>query len=320
MATNVYGGPGNKAYAVIGSLDFFDSYSVLWEEYGWKFIEYPVDVKKKRGYIEGGDADASPSAYGSGVLAKMSSSQTVYGGPSNVDYVSIGSVSTNESVTVLIPNESGYAFIEYSTSNGTKRGYVQGGTFVSTNTTALAKMNQDTTTYSEPYLSGQVIGSLFEEEYVIVLAQNETMSYVEYNTVSGRKSAYVFSYKLDRINTLSQIPGLEVSNDFVYAVMNSDTNVYSGPSQINYALIGSVNYREDIGVIHKENEWLYIQYATTGGPKRGFVPATSVINGTIIAVSDKTNSYTGWTDLTTITTPVYAGPGESYASIGNQTV
>jgi hypothetical protein len=47
MSTNVYGGPGNKAYAVVGYLDALDPYTVLWEEYGWKFIEYPSGSKKK---------------------------------------------------------------------------------------------------------------------------------------------------------------------------------------------------------------------------------------------------------------------------------
>ncbi|WP_368294532.1 hypothetical protein [Dehalobacter sp. TBBPA1] len=54
MSTNVYGGPGNKAYAVVGYLDALDPYTVLWEEYGWKFIEYPSGSKKKRAYLPGG--------------------------------------------------------------------------------------------------------------------------------------------------------------------------------------------------------------------------------------------------------------------------
>lgn len=323
MSTNVYGGPGNKAYAVVGYLDALDPYTVLWEEYGWKFIEYPSGSKKKRAYLPGGAWNPFPSSFQSGVLGTMNSPQTVYGGPSTTLYASMGSVSANEKVTVLIPNVSGFAFIEYSTSNGSKRAYVSAGTITMTSTTALAKMNYDAPTYSEPYLYGQQIGSLFEEEYVVVLQQNSRMAYIEYNTTSGRKRAYVFNYKLTRVNTTAQIPNLEVSNDYIFAFINNGVDVYGGPSSDNYAVIGSVGPLEDIGMIHKENNWIYIQYATTGGPKRGFISSATadlvffVGEGTVDDLEDKTNSYTGWGDLTNAPTPVYAGPGTSYASIGS---
>jgi Zinc carboxypeptidase./Bacterial SH3 domain. len=323
MSTNVYGGPGNKAYAVVGYLDALDPYTVLWEEYGWKFIEYPSGSKKKRAYLPGGAWNPFPSSFQSGVLGAMNSAQYVYGGPSTTLYASMGSVSANEKVTVLIPNVSGFAFIEYSTSNGSKRAYVSASTLTMTSTTALAKMNYDTPTYSEPYLYGQQIGSLFEEEYVVVLQQNSRMAYIEYNTTSGRKRAYVFNYKLTRVNTTEQVPNLEVSNDYIFAFINNAVDVYGGPSSDNYAVIGSVGPLEDIGMIHKENNWIYIQYATTGGPKRGFISSAMadlvffVGEGTVDDLEDKTNSYTGWGDLTNAATPVYAGPGTSYASIGS---
>jgi hypothetical protein len=49
--------------------------------------------------------------------------------------------------------------------------YVQTGTFVTTSTTALAKMNQDSPTYSEPYLYGYQIGSLFRRGYVVICSK-----------------------------------------------------------------------------------------------------------------------------------------------------
>lgn len=322
MSTNVYGGPGKTAYAVVGYLDAIDPFSVLWEEYGWRYIQYPSGTKQNRAYLEGGTQDPFPSSFQSGVLGKMSSLQYVYGGPSTIVYTKTGSVSANESVTVLIPNVAGFALIEYCTSNGTKRGYVSTDTFVTINTTALAKMNQDSSVYSEPYFFGYKIGSIFQEEYVIILQQNGKMSYVEYNTVNGRKRGYVFSYRLTPVNTSSQVPDLEVSNDYIFALINNGTDVYAGPSSDNYALIGSVGPSEEIGMIHKENNWIYIQYATTGGPKRGFIPANSDLilildEGTIDDLPDKTNSYTGWADLTNAATPVYAGPSTSYVSIGS---
>ncbi|MFZ3129845.1 MAG: M14 family zinc carboxypeptidase [Desulfosporosinus sp.] len=325
MSTVLYGGPGNHAYAVVGSLDAGDQYNVLWEEYGWKFIDYPAGSKRKRAYLQGGAYNPYPSSFQSGVLGKMSSGQYVYGGPSTSTYAQIGSLSVNENITVLIPNEAGFAFVEYSTSNGSKRGYILTGTFTITSTTALAKMLQDSPTYSEPYMFGYQIGSLYQEEYVVILQQNDTMSYVEYNTNSGRKRAYVFTFRLDKINTSAQVPSLEVTNDYIYAFLISQADVYSGPSQSNYALIGSVGPQEDIGMLHKENDWIYIQYATSGGAKRGFIPLSSVLSfysgqGTVNDLIDKTGSYTGWADLTNAATPVYAGPSTSYSSIGSLAV
>ncbi|WP_019850288.1 hypothetical protein [Desulfitobacterium sp. PCE1] len=58
MPTNLYGGPGNKAYAYVGYPDDTDPYDVLWEEYGWKFIEYPSGTKRKRAYLPGGNPTA----------------------------------------------------------------------------------------------------------------------------------------------------------------------------------------------------------------------------------------------------------------------
>lgn len=48
---DVFGGPGSKAYAKIGYLDPVEFYKLLWEEYGYKFIEYTSNDtgSKKRG-------------------------------------------------------------------------------------------------------------------------------------------------------------------------------------------------------------------------------------------------------------------------------
>ncbi len=327
LSTLVYGGPGLQVYAVVGSLNYDDPYDVLWEEYGWEFIDYLATIdgvtKRKRGYIEGGSPSACPSDYNLGALATMDLNKNVYGGPDSVDYWSIGSVSANEKVSVLIPNvyDTGYAFIEYSTSNGSKRGYVWFGALTLTAGTALAKMIQDCPTYSEPYMFGYQIGSLFEEEYVVILQQNDMLSYVEYNTNNGRKRAYVFTFNLDRINTSAQVPSLEVTSDYIFAFLINQVDVYGGPSQSNYALIGSVGPEEYIGLIHKENDWIYIQYSTSGGAKRGFIPISSsdiyFYSGSVDDLVDKTNSYTGWADITIAATPIYAGPSTSYASIGS---
>lgn len=95
--------------------------------------------------------------------------------------------------------------------------------------------------------------------------------------------------------------------------------MYSGPSEKNYASIGSIDALENIGVIHQENDWLYIVYSTSGGLKRGFVPISSINNGLGISnnVQNLTNGYIGWSDMTNIPATVYAGPDSLiYTSVG----
>lgn len=48
----VYGGPGDSAYAQTGSIAIAESYSTLWNEYGYKYIEYNVTgTSQKNGVI-----------------------------------------------------------------------------------------------------------------------------------------------------------------------------------------------------------------------------------------------------------------------------
>ena len=88
-AQKVYGGPGSIAYAQIGSLSTGDIYDVICDEFGWQYVLYNTASGYKAGYILGGNATAYPSGFSTGVSGKMSSSKTVYAGPSNSGYATI---------------------------------------------------------------------------------------------------------------------------------------------------------------------------------------------------------------------------------------
>ena len=49
----VYSGPEKSVYPQIGTLFAGDSYTKIWDEFGYAYIEYPVTNGVKRGYIEG---------------------------------------------------------------------------------------------------------------------------------------------------------------------------------------------------------------------------------------------------------------------------
>lgn len=66
--TQVYAGPCNTGiYAQIGTLFANDSYTLIWNEFGYKYIEYPVTGGKKRGYIPGG-TNVCPTNFNTGLL------------------------------------------------------------------------------------------------------------------------------------------------------------------------------------------------------------------------------------------------------------
>lgn len=318
-ATKVYGGPGSIAYAQIGSLSTGDTYDVIFNEFGWQYVLYSTASGYKAGYISGGTDNVYPSAYATGVEGKMNSQQTVYAGPSNSGYATIGTVSANENVAVLVVNYSyGYHYIEYSSSSGTKRGYVAASSVTINSNSALAKMSSNSSTYTGPAKYFDTAGVINLEEYVTIIEKNSSFAFVEYNTKSGRKRAYLPLPTLQILNASTTIPGISVTTNYVDATMSSASDIYGGPSADNYSKIGSVDINEAVGVINVENGWLYIQYYTSNGPKRGYVLTSQVNNGSYISstVPNKTRSYNGQNNSANKNATIYAGPGIAYATIG----
>lgn len=316
--TQVYAGPGNTGiYAQIGTLFANDSYTLIWNEFGYKYIEYPVTGGKKRGYIPGG-TNVCPTNFNTGLLGIITEAQTVLFTPGNSS-ISAGSVSAGEKVTVLLRNIGGYSYIEFGSPSGTKRGWVRNTKIYVDTSTALAKMVMNTDTFSSPNAGAAKIGSLKKEEFVIILAENSSSGYIEYciNASPFRKQAYIPKSSYQLLNTFADIPPISQDED-VNSVMSIDSDVFAGPDNVAYAKIGSVSEDEAVFVIFKEYNWFYIRYSTANGKKQGFVPQNSVSNYVELAnnVSDMTNSWTGCMDLSVSTSDVYSGPSISYVSLG----
>ena len=150
-SSKVYYGP-STTYVLRETFTTSKTVTVLEKDGSYYLIQYSVTGGTVRGYILGtsltGTLTSVPNA--SNNINKLglniySSTTNVYGGPNNTTYVSIGTISKREIVKVLKVDGSNWYHIEYYTSNGNKRGYIQS---INTNIPGL------TYDYSMPINSG----------------------------------------------------------------------------------------------------------------------------------------------------------------------
>ncbi len=176
-----------------------------------------------------------------GGWAMVSSNQTVWNNTSS-SKSAIGTVYAHEGITVL-STSGNTAYIEYSTPNGAKRGYLINPSYYynETSNTCVARVNSGTNTYYSNSTSSAYAGSVSTGEYVAVLAKEGSWAYVEYNTSLGRKRAYMPFNNLTCYNRPSYFPDFYQSGQEVISVSCSKTTtIYGGPSE-QYATIGSVD-------------------------------------------------------------------------------
>ena len=121
----VYSSP--QFTTAIGNIFYNEGYTVLMQNrpFGYLWIEYSTSSGPKRGYIKVYVDDAVGRA---DAVAQVAVTSTVYYGP--VDhgglygqYHNAGAVNVGEFVAVLAKNDN-WAYIEYNTTSGRKRGYV----------------------------------------------------------------------------------------------------------------------------------------------------------------------------------------------------
>ncbi len=118
----------DSSYVKLGGVYKNEFVAVLAVSNGYAFVEYNTTSGRKRGYVRYSDlSNYCVRAYNKKIthqsLKKATKELTVYGGP-NSDYASIGTI-FNQEVVSFIDTERNYSYIEYTTSNGAKRGYVQ---------------------------------------------------------------------------------------------------------------------------------------------------------------------------------------------------
>lgn len=197
----------------------------------------------------------------------------------------IGKIYKNESYTVICPATT-YAYVDYSTSNGAKQGYIHidpeewGGY-----PTAVAIVKETSNVYygrTDKGSSYQKAGAVYAGEYVAVIAVSDQWAYVEYDTTAGRKRGHMPFYKLN-VSSCAPDAYSSIYNDYDASdrVNHGEyhagyATVYAGPTKL-YATVGSVNnetiYR--YGNIIRVGPYTayYIEYYVTGTNqlKSGFI-------------------------------------------------
>lgn len=205
------------------------------------------------------------------------SSLTVYDSPNFTN--KIGTIYQYEGYSVLGVVTGGF-YVEYSTSNGPKRGYTKelveekswGSTCLAVVTSSTAVYYGTSTTVNP------IVGNVYTGELVTVLAKNDNWIYVEYNTNAGRKRGYM-SYSnvhcYNRPGVFYDIYTYENPGKTHY--VSGTYTVYTGPSK-NYAPAGKIS-NENITIIDREymgdgtRMSMYIEYNVSGSAPRksGFI-------------------------------------------------
>ena len=294
--TNVYAGPSDSIYASIGSIGIGEGVIVLGTYLDWYHIRYFItnSNQEKTGYVPKSYIFTTASLgeedfYGEFCYAKnnlkIKSTQ-------NFDKTvsDFGSVSQYEGMTLLYSYAyagTTISFVEYSTSSGTKRGYVYESEIVKplSNKSCVLICNARKVVYSGPDFSYAELGAIGNTELSAILAKEGDWLYVEYNTIGGRKRGYITTSDTSYYHRPSVFPDFfktTKANIIDYNAWVTDRqDVYGGPNT-TYANIGAVNNEKIINYKTNSgsNEPLtYIEYWITGSSQRkcGYIATSSII-------------------------------------------
>lgn len=192
-----------KTFTVLSKRSFDASPYVSYE------IEYSTSSGRQSGYIKplNSKCDIIPQT----TIATITSNVDVYFGKSPVEFQLAGKVYANETVGVL-SEFGGWAYIEYNTTTGRKRGFIDPrflGTHGSTgldnwpfirNTPGVPwEVQGDHTIYSGPLRTFSKVGEVFNGENVTLHQMNKdsngnyTSIFITYNTpdTNQLKSGYI---------------------------------------------------------------------------------------------------------------------------------
>ena len=124
----------------------------------------------------------------------------------------------------------------------------------------------------------KTVGTVFTDELVVALREANGWTYIEYDSVAGRKRGYVPTWKLhyhdtslSLDSTFPAMGGTDDDNDGYYHT------VYAGPS-VHYHEVGYISGTEPITLFGSSSitigsdDWIYIEYSTpTGEKKSGWI-------------------------------------------------
>ena len=205
---------------------------------GYAFVEYNTTSGRKRGYVRYSDlSNYYVRSYNKNIthqsLKKATKELTVYGGP-NSDYASIGTI-FNQEVVSFIDTERNYSYIEYTTSNGAKRGYVQTASL----TTASAPSIPSIPTYTN-FTSGTYGKSGLGKDlkwYKIGSGSNVVFAVFEQH--AGKLTNGLVNMITSISGGSSTLEGGTVVNELCQIKTTSSVNVRSGPGT-SYSIVTSL--------------------------------------------------------------------------------
>lgn len=182
-------------------------------------VEFSTPSGTKRGFVNSSSMHIS-TVNNSTVARVIADSSPAYAGTDS-SYVKLGGVYKNEFVAVLAVS-NGYAFVEYNTTSGRKRGYVRYSDLsnycvrsYSKNLThqSLKKATKELTVYGGPNSDYASIGTIFNQEVVSFIDTERNYSYIEYTTSNGAKRGYVQTASLITAS-LPTIPSIPTYTNF----------------------------------------------------------------------------------------------------------
>ena len=205
-AQTVYAGPSDSDYAKVGSVDPNEVVYILGQQSGWYHIQYHAGSVQKSGFvpkstlhnINVSDSDINEEIMTGGQRYAQKNLSLQSCDNTSIS-TTLGTVYAGEGLTLLY--DYGYtgdngsyriAYIEISTSTGTKRGYVYNDQLDNAGyNTSVARVTATNSAYSGPDNSYVKLGGAYYNEFVSILAKEGDKVFVEYNTTSGRKRGYM---------------------------------------------------------------------------------------------------------------------------------
>lgn len=111
---------------------------------------------------------------------------------------------------------------------------------------------------------GNIKDYIFPNETFTILCKDGNSYFISYSTANGPTLGYVFTgFMFDTYSTCM-------------GIVTSYSSVYYGPDTTNYERSGSVNSGEYVAILASESNWYFIEYDTSNGRKRAYVPAQNV--------------------------------------------
>ena len=111
---------------------------------------------------------------------------------------------------------------------------------------------------------GNIKDYTFPNETFTILCKDGNSYFISYSTANGPTLGYVFTgFMFDTYSTCM-------------GIVTSYSSVYYGPDTTTYERSGSVNSGEYVAILASESNWYFIEYDTSNGRKRAYVPAQNV--------------------------------------------